>query len=70
MLANELAGRIPVFFFSPGLVQTELTAGALPDDAPWTPPCGVIQTTAIWVALRDTAEMPCPAPALPSGASW
>lgn len=38
MLANELAGRIPVFFFSPGLVQTELTAGAFADDAPWTPP--------------------------------
>jgi NAD(P)-dependent dehydrogenase (short-subunit alcohol dehydrogenase family) len=38
MLANELAGRIPVFFFSPGLVQTELTAGGFPDDAPWTPP--------------------------------
>jgi NAD(P)-dependent dehydrogenase (short-subunit alcohol dehydrogenase family) len=38
MLANELAGRIPVFFFSPGLVRTELTAGGLPDDAPWTPP--------------------------------
>ncbi len=38
MLANELAGRIPVFFFSPGLVQTELTAGGVPDDAPWTPP--------------------------------
>jgi NAD(P)-dependent dehydrogenase (short-subunit alcohol dehydrogenase family) len=38
MLANELAGRIPVFFFSPGLVQTELTAGAFQDDAPWTPP--------------------------------
>ena len=38
MLANELADRIPVFFFSPGLVKTELTAGALPDDAPWTPP--------------------------------
>jgi 3-oxoacyl-[acyl-carrier protein] reductase len=36
-LANELAGRIPVFFFSPGLVQTEMTAG-FPDDAPWTPP--------------------------------
>ena len=27
MLAAELAGRIPVFFFSPGLVQTELTRG-------------------------------------------
>ena len=38
MLANELAGRIPVFFFSPGLVQTELTGGAFSDDAPWTPP--------------------------------
>jgi NAD(P)-dependent dehydrogenase (short-subunit alcohol dehydrogenase family) len=37
MLANELAGRIPVFFFSPGLVRTELTAG-VSDDAPWTPP--------------------------------
>ncbi len=38
MLANELAGRIPVFFFSPGLVQTELTGGAFGDEAPWTPP--------------------------------
>ena len=38
MLANELAGRIPVFFFSPGLVRTDLTAGAFGDDAPWTPP--------------------------------
>jgi 3-oxoacyl-[acyl-carrier protein] reductase len=36
-LANELAGRIPVFFFSPGLVRTEMTA-SFPDDAPWTPP--------------------------------
>jgi NAD(P)-dependent dehydrogenase (short-subunit alcohol dehydrogenase family) len=36
-LANELAGRIPVFFFSPGLVRTELTEGHVPDDAPWTP---------------------------------
>jgi 3-oxoacyl-[acyl-carrier protein] reductase len=36
-LATELEGRIPVFFFSPGLVRTELTAWA-PDDAPWTPP--------------------------------
>jgi NAD(P)-dependent dehydrogenase (short-subunit alcohol dehydrogenase family) len=36
-LANELEGRIPVFFFSPGLVQTELT-GFMSDDAPWTPP--------------------------------
>ncbi len=38
MLANELAGRIPVFFFSPGLVQTALNAGVFPDDAPWTSP--------------------------------
>jgi 3-oxoacyl-[acyl-carrier protein] reductase len=36
-LANELAGRIPVFFFSPGLVRTEMTA-EFSDDAPWTPP--------------------------------
>ena len=36
-LANELAGRIPVFFFSPGLVKTHLT-DSFPDDAPWTPP--------------------------------
>jgi NAD(P)-dependent dehydrogenase (short-subunit alcohol dehydrogenase family) len=36
-LANELAGRIPVFFFSPGLVRTEMTS-AFPDDLPWTPP--------------------------------
>jgi 3-oxoacyl-[acyl-carrier protein] reductase len=36
-LATELEGRIPVFFFSPGLVRTELTSWA-PDDAPWTPP--------------------------------
>jgi 3-oxoacyl-[acyl-carrier protein] reductase len=39
MLANELAGRIPVFFFSPGLVQTEMTEHmGFPEDAPWTPP--------------------------------
>jgi NAD(P)-dependent dehydrogenase (short-subunit alcohol dehydrogenase family) len=36
-LANELRGRIPVFFFSPGLVQTEMTSD-FPDGAPWTPP--------------------------------
>lgn len=36
-LAAELAGRLPVFFFSPGLVRTELTSWA-PDDLPWTPP--------------------------------
>ncbi len=37
-LANELAGRIPVFVIGPGLVRTEMTAGAFPDDAPWTAP--------------------------------
>ena len=36
-LATELTGRTPVFFFSPGLVQTDLTS-ELGDDAPWTPP--------------------------------
>ena len=36
-LNNELGGRIPVFFFSPGLVQTEMTSG-FGADAPWTPP--------------------------------
>jgi 3-oxoacyl-[acyl-carrier protein] reductase len=29
---------IPVFVFSPGLVRTEMTEDAFPDDAPWTPP--------------------------------
>jgi 3-oxoacyl-[acyl-carrier protein] reductase len=39
-LANELADRIAVFFFSPGLVRTEMTEGmgVFPEDAPWTPP--------------------------------
>ena len=37
MLANELAGRIPVFFFSPGLVRTQMT-DSFSEDAPWTPP--------------------------------
>jgi NAD(P)-dependent dehydrogenase (short-subunit alcohol dehydrogenase family) len=36
-LNNELAGRIPVFLISPGLVRTEMTA-SFRDDAPWTPP--------------------------------
>ncbi|MEP6909658.1 MAG: SDR family oxidoreductase [Actinomycetota bacterium] len=36
-LANELRGRIPVFFFSPGLVKTEMTS-VFGDDMPWTPP--------------------------------
>jgi 3-oxoacyl-[acyl-carrier protein] reductase len=37
-LANELAGRIPAFLISPGLVKTEMTDDNFPDDAPWTPP--------------------------------
>ena len=37
-LANELREYgIPVFPFSPGLVQSEMTKDA-PDDSPWTPP--------------------------------
>ena len=36
-LASELEGRLPVFFFSPGLVRTEMTGG-FSADAPWTPP--------------------------------
>jgi NAD(P)-dependent dehydrogenase (short-subunit alcohol dehydrogenase family) len=36
-LANELRGQIPVFFFSPGLVRTEMTK-RFGDDMPWTPP--------------------------------
>ena len=36
-LAAELAGRIPVFLFSPGLVRTEMTE-RFGDDMPWTPP--------------------------------
>jgi 3-oxoacyl-[acyl-carrier protein] reductase len=38
-LANELAPYgIPVFPFSPGLVQSDMTKDAFSDDAPWTPP--------------------------------
>jgi NAD(P)-dependent dehydrogenase (short-subunit alcohol dehydrogenase family) len=29
---------VRVFVISPGLVQTEMTAGWFPEDAPWTPP--------------------------------
>ena len=37
-LSLQLAGRIPVFFFSPGLVRTDMTDETFGDDAPWTPP--------------------------------
>ncbi len=37
LLARQLEPDVRVFAISPGLVRTELTAGA-PDDAPWTPP--------------------------------
>jgi NAD(P)-dependent dehydrogenase (short-subunit alcohol dehydrogenase family) len=37
-LANELGDRIAVFFFSPGLVRSEMTESVFPEDAPWTPP--------------------------------
>jgi 3-oxoacyl-[acyl-carrier protein] reductase len=37
-LADELAGRIPVFVISPGLVRTAMTEDDFPADAPWTPP--------------------------------
>jgi 3-oxoacyl-[acyl-carrier protein] reductase len=38
-LARQLEPRgIPVFPISPGLVRTEMTEDAFPDDAPWTPP--------------------------------
>ena len=37
-LSNALDGRIPVFVISPGLVRTEMPAGAFSDNAPWTPP--------------------------------
>ena len=36
-LSNELGGRIPVFFFSPGLVRTDML-GDVDGDLPWTPP--------------------------------
>jgi len=37
-LSNALAGRIPVFVISPGLVRTRMTEGHFEGDAPWTPP--------------------------------
>ncbi len=38
IVAEQLAGRVPVFVISPGLVRTEMTADTFSDDAPWTPP--------------------------------
>ena len=38
-LAFQLRDReMAVFVISPGLVRTEMTGDAFPDDAPWTPP--------------------------------
>jgi NAD(P)-dependent dehydrogenase (short-subunit alcohol dehydrogenase family) len=37
-LARQLGERVPVFVISPGLVRTEMTEPAFPEDAPWTPP--------------------------------
>jgi NAD(P)-dependent dehydrogenase (short-subunit alcohol dehydrogenase family) len=38
-LAKQLEPHgIPVFTISPGLVRTEMTEEAFPEDAPWTPP--------------------------------
>jgi 3-oxoacyl-[acyl-carrier protein] reductase len=38
-LAKQLEPHgIPVFVISPGLVRTEMTEDAFPEDAPWTPP--------------------------------
>ena len=38
LLAGQLAGRIPVFVISPGLVRTDLTIGLFPEEAPWSSP--------------------------------
>jgi NAD(P)-dependent dehydrogenase (short-subunit alcohol dehydrogenase family) len=39
ILARQLEPYgIPVFVISPGLVQTDMTEGQFPEDAPWTPP--------------------------------
>jgi NAD(P)-dependent dehydrogenase (short-subunit alcohol dehydrogenase family) len=45
-LANELAGRIPVFVYSPGLVRTSMTEPLFPPDSPWTPPQNVARLVA------------------------
>jgi NAD(P)-dependent dehydrogenase (short-subunit alcohol dehydrogenase family) len=39
VLAEQLKPHaIPVFVISPGLVKTEMTEDAFPEEAPWTPP--------------------------------
>src|SRR5947209_2891132 len=53
-LANELRGRIPVFFFSPGLVQTEMTS-SVGDNAPWTPPERASQLVRVLASGRADA---------------
>lgn len=45
-LATELAGRIPVFVFSPGLVRTAMTEPLFAADSPWTPPQNVARLVA------------------------
>jgi NAD(P)-dependent dehydrogenase (short-subunit alcohol dehydrogenase family) len=45
-LSNELAGRIPVFVYSPGLVQTAMTEPLFAVDSPWTPPENVARLVA------------------------
>ncbi len=51
-LANELAGRIPVLVFSPGLVRTAMTIPLFPEDAPWTPPQNVAALVAALASGR------------------
>jgi NAD(P)-dependent dehydrogenase (short-subunit alcohol dehydrogenase family) len=53
-LANELAGRIAVFHYSPGLVRTEMTErfGA---DLPWTPPALAPQLVRVLASGRADA---------------
>jgi len=53
-LANELRGRIPVFFFSPGLVKTEMTS-SVGDNAPWTPPERASQLVRVLASGRADA---------------
>jgi 3-oxoacyl-[acyl-carrier protein] reductase len=45
-LAVELANRIPVFVFSPGLVRTAMTEPLFAADSPWTPPENVARLVA------------------------